>query len=260
MPGIFNPIGGSLRVATIALAIALTTVVNQSARAQTFTVLHTFTHGQDGGGPFAGLTMDKGGNLYSTASNGGTNGGNCGSFGCGTVFKLTRKGSQWVFTPLYSFQASDDGTTPEAAVTIDPNGILYGTTTYGGSTNGGTVYNLRPKPGVCKSALCPWVETVMYSFKDDCCSGDGIFPAAGVVSDQAGNLYGTTTVGGGDGGAGAVYELSPSGLGWTETVLHGFGLPDGITPYAGVIFDNAGNLYGTTQQGGGYGMGTPFTN
>jgi uncharacterized repeat protein (TIGR03803 family) len=65
-------------------------------------------------------------------------------------------------------------------------------------------------------------------------------------------------LGGGHGGAGAVYELSPSGLGWTETVLHGFGLPDGITPYAGLIFDNAGNLYGTTQRGGDYGMGTVY--
>ena len=178
-----NLIGGSLRVATSALAIALATVVNQSAHAQTFAVLHTFTGGQDGREPSAGLTMDKGGNLYSTAGSSGYTGGKCDPTGCGTVFKLTQKDSQWVFTPLYSFKGGDDGSTPEAAVTIGPDGILYGTTTYGGSTNGGTVYNLRPKPGVCKSALCPWVETVMYSFEDDCCSGDGIFPAAGVVLD-----------------------------------------------------------------------------
>ena len=243
---------------TLGISIVFSLLATTPAQAQTFTVLHTFTGGQDGKNPDAGLTLDQAENLYGTAIFGGYKEGHCDPVGCGTVFKLTRKNSQWVFAPLYSFQGGDDGTSPEATVTVGPDGTLFGTTTYGGSTNGGTVYDLRPSPKICTHALCPWAETVLYAFKDDCCSGDGIFPAAGVVLDGAGNLYGTTSLGGSRGGAGTVYELAPSGLGWTETILHGFGLPDGITPNAGVIFDKAGNLYGTTEQGGEYGEGTVY--
>ena len=234
---------------SLSILFALLVLTSPLAQAQTFTVLHNFTGGQDGGQPLAGVTLDNAGNLYGTASLGGHRGSNC-IPGCGTVFKLNRKNSQWVFTPLYSFVGGDDGSSPEAPVTIGPDGALYGTTSDGGNSNGGTVYRLRPNPGICKFAVCSWAETVLYAFNAGCCSGDGYYPWAGVVFDQAGNMYGTTTQGGNRGGGGTVYELSPAGLGWTESVLHGFGLPDGITPYSGVIFDSAGNLYGTTAGGG----------
>src|SRR5208283_1434913 len=137
------------RVAKIALAtatvFALTVVLTQSAQAQIFKVIHAFSGGGDGGSPWAGLTIDKAGNLYGTASVGGADGD-------GTVYRLQYKGSGWVFTPLYSFRGSpDDGAYPSAAVVFGPGGSLYGTTAQGGvqecgngSSPCGTVFNLKP--------------------------------------------------------------------------------------------------------------------
>jgi hypothetical protein len=96
------------------------------AQAQTFTVLHSFTGGQDGGGPMAGVTLDAG-NLYGTAFGGGNTGGDCPSGGCGTVYKLKPSGSRWILDPLYSFHG-DDGMQPIARVVFGPDGTLYGTT------------------------------------------------------------------------------------------------------------------------------------
>jgi uncharacterized repeat protein (TIGR03803 family) len=224
------------------LAIAATPV----AQAQTFHVLYTFTGGQDGGNPFAGLTLDKGGNLYGTAYGGGN----------GTVYKLTHKGSGWTFNPLYSFTGSSDGGNPKARVIFGPNGTLYGTTYYGGAYDLGAVFNLRPSASACRTALCPWTETVLYSFEGS--PSDGAHPGYGDLTfDQAGNLYGTTSYGGGY-GDGVVYELTPAGSGWTESVLYGFAGSDGAAPANGVIFDGSGNLYGTTVQGGLSGDGAVF--
>jgi uncharacterized repeat protein (TIGR03803 family) len=235
---------------TIATVFTLTVVLAQPAQAQTFTVIHTFTGGGDGANSYAGLTMDQAGNLYGTASLGGGSGN-------GTVFRLSQKGSGWVFTPLYSFQGSPDGATPEARVVFGPDGILYGTTSFGGACGGcGTVFNLKPYPTACKTALCGWQETVLYSFTG---GTDGMNPGLGdLIFDQAGNLYGTTS-GGGAYGYGAVFELVPSQGGWTEKLLYSFtGGSDGSQPFAGLIFDNAGNLYGTTVYGGTYGWGTVY--
>jgi uncharacterized repeat protein (TIGR03803 family) len=253
----------SLRPASAALAIAivfaLMVATTQSAQAQTFTVLHNFTNGADGGEPAAGLSMDRAGNLYGTASTGGnSSSGLCADRnprGCGTVFKLSRKGSGWVFTPIYTF-SGPDGANPQARVIIGPDGSLYGTTTYGGDADEGTVFNLRPPAAACKSALCPWTETVLYSFKG---FTDGAEPTFGdLVFDEAGNLYGTTPHGG-QGDHGTVYQLTPSDGGWTETVLYRFqGGHDGATPYAGLIFDNVGNLWGTTAFGGTLNNGTIY--
>ena len=241
--------GLSLGAATAALAIAflLIAVASQPSQAQTFKVLHTFTGGADGTSPFAGLTLDKAGNLYGT-----TNGGGAGYAGYGTAYQLKHKGAGWTFNPLYSFKGSGnggDGANPQARVIFGPNGTLYGTTSAGGGGNWGTVFNLRPSASACKSALCPWTETVLYAFgagfdEKDPGYGDLLF-------DQAGNIYGTTLAGGNPNG-GVVYELTPSGGGWTKTVLHEFSYAggDGVDPYNGVIFDNAGNLYGTTGYGG----------
>jgi len=137
-------------------------------------------------------------------------------------------------------------------VVIGANGTLYGTTAVGGSGEGGTVYNLRPSPRVCVSALCPWTETVLYRFTG---GNDGRNPWAGVVFDQSGNLYGATS-NGGSAGAGVVYELMPSHGGWTDQVLYTFtGGQDGENPLATLTLDNAGNLYGTTNVGGTPGCG-----
>src|SRR5271165_2940807 len=103
------------------LVLLLVLLTPQPAQAQTFKVLHTFTGGVDGAWPYAGLTMDRAGNLYGTTQNGGKVGCGSGS-GCGTVFKLSHKGSGWVFTPLYSFQAGSDGAVPTARVIFGPDG------------------------------------------------------------------------------------------------------------------------------------------
>ena len=225
-------------MAALAMALALTVVTTPAAHAQTFTVLHSFTNGQDGAYPEAGLTMDKAGNLYGTAWSGG--------LGQGTVFKLTNKRSGWIFNPLYSFPANESqGAVPKARVIVGPNGTLYGTA-LGGNPGYGVVFNLKPSAAACRSALCPWTETVLHNFTRN--PVDGIDPGSGDVVFYQGNLYGTTIQGGSD-GLGAVYELTPSG---TESVLWSFtgGQQDGSYPWSGVIFDGSGNLYGTTTEGG----------
>ena len=251
------------RASTIALTVlfVLAVAAVPAVQAQTFTVIHNFSAGQDGGNPYAGLTLDKAGNLYGTANGGGITGGACGNYGCGTVFKLKHTNSGWLLNPLYSFQGGNDGLAPVARVIIGPDGSLYGTTQNGGGSNpGGTVFKLAPYPTACRTALCAWQETQLYAFKG---GSDGALPGPGdVVFDPAGNLYGTTK----EGGAslcgflcGTVYQLTPSNGGWTKSVLYNFMAgSDGKMPYAGVIFDQAGNLYGTTYEGGVGNFGTAF--
>jgi len=236
--------GLSLGAATAALAIAsmLIVVAAQPAQAQTYTVIHTFTGGQDGGTPRSGLTI-KAGNLYGTAYNGGV--------GYGTVYQLKHKGAGWTFTPLYTFKGfgnGGDGANPEARVIFGPNGTLYGTTNLGG-LGVGTVFNLRPAARACTAALCPWTETVLHSFYGN---PDGEGPGYGdLIFDKAGNIYGTTSNGGNGSNDGTVYELTPkAGGGYTEMPIYSFSGSDGAFPQNGVIFDNAGNLYSTTINGG----------
>lgn len=235
------------------LALLFLAAVNVS-QAQTFTTLHNFTGGADGDSPFAGLSMDRAGNLYGTTAYGGHVGGACTQYAnCGTVFELKRKGSDWIFYTLYEFRGPD-GETPEARVIVGPDGNLYGTTMAGGQSGQGTVFRLQPPPSFCKAFTCPWTEAVLHSFKG---GSDGANPAYGDLAfDQAGNIYGTTPNGGAN-ASGTVFELSPSGSTWTETIIHAFNGSDGYEPYAGVIFDNAGNLYGTTSGGEG-GSGNAF--
>lgn len=209
--------------------------------AWTETVLHLFTGGIDGDYPFAGLTAGPDGALYGTTSNGG--GGNNGGYG--TVFKLTPPAwgePAWTETVLYSFTGGSDGSIPQAGVIFDNEGALYGTTTLGGAGSSGTVFKLTPpaKGGTT------WTETVLYSFSG---GSDGNSPASGLIADARGALYGTTA-GGGANGVGAVFKLAPPtsrGALWGESVLYSFkGGSDGSYPYAGVIGDWQGNLYGTT--------------
>lgn len=248
--------GSASAVLAIAIVLALATVVPQLAQAQTFNVLYRFPGGQVGVNPVSGLSMDRSGSLYGTTNGGGIYGGTCGNYGCGTVFKLTHSGSGWILRTLYRFAGGSDGADPQARVVFGPDGSLYGTTAAGGQGVQATVFNLRPPITACKAASCLWSETVLYDFTG---GADGATPNYGdVVFDQAGNLYGAT-INGGDYNDGVVYELTHSGGGWTESVLHSFaGVPDGGGPYSGVIFDKAGNLYGTTIGGGDQNYGTVY--
>jgi uncharacterized repeat protein (TIGR03803 family) len=214
----------------------------------TETELYSFTGGSDGAGPEGGVIFDKAGNLYGVTTGGGGNG--C-SGGCGTVFELTPgKNGLWTESVLYSFTGGSDGGAPDSILIFDAAGNLYGTTDAGGdkscdlgdSPGCGTVFELTP----AKSG--PWTEKVLHAFV----GGDGAFPLlAGVIFDGAGNLYGTTSLGGRF-SEGTVFELAAVKSGqWKETVLHAFkGGNDGAGPGAGLAFDSAGALYGTTYGGG----------
>jgi uncharacterized repeat protein (TIGR03803 family) len=211
----------------------------------TETVLYTFGGLPDGAEPWAGLIFDAAGNLYGTTSQGG-------NYLYGTVFELMPNGSGgWTETVLHSFGSGTDGYQPlNGSLMFDAAGNLYGTTQEGGTAGGGTVFELTP------NGSGGWTETVLHSFGS---GTDGRFPLAGLIFDAAGDLYGTTELGG-NSNAGTVFELTPNGGGgWTETVLHRFGNgTDGAEPWAGLIFDARGNLYGTTFQGGNYLGGTVF--
>ena len=222
------------------------------AQTHTITVLHNFS-GPDGNYPLAGLTMDRAGNLYGTTNWGG-------AYNMGTVFRLSRAGSGWILTTLHSFQgAPNDGAFPYSGVVFGPDGALYGTTYRGGNITyndgNGTVYRLQPPATVCHSVSCPWQETVIHSFGS---GDDGSFPQYGnLVFDRAGNIYGTTQLGGFS-QQGTVFELSPSGGSWTESVPYDFVIQSGCQPYSGMIFDSAGNLYGTAPAFGPHDLGVIY--
>ena len=209
-------------------------------------VLHSFDqNGTDGSFPAASLIFDTAGNLYGTTAGGGT-------YTKGTVFELTPAGGgTWTEKVLYSFGNGTDGFSPYSGLVFDAAGNLYGTAYYGGTYSRGTVFELTPQAGGT------WTEQVLHSFGN---GTDASAPFAGLAFDTAGNLYGTTEVGGAH-TAGTVYELTPAGGGaWTEKVVYSFvnNGTDGTVPKSGVIFDGAGNLYGTTNQGGTYTLGTLF--
>ncbi len=239
--------------ARLGLAIAVLACCSLAATAQTWTLLHSFT-GPDGYAPQAGVTMDAAGNFYGTTSEGGAH-------NQGTVFKLTRRGSSWTLTTLYSF-SGPDGSTPSARVIFGPDGTLYGTTYYGGAGYG-VVYRLQPPAGFCRSVQCSWTETVLYTFQD---RSDGGYPIYGDLAfDQQGNIYGTAPGGGINSancdsfGCGVVYKLTRSGASWTYSVLYSFtGNNDGGVPVGGVILDSSGNLYGPAAGGGAYQNGVVY--
>jgi len=219
-------------------------------------VLHSFSYENDDGyNPWAGVIFDAKGNLYGTTSGGGTNRTDCESYGCGTVFELTPGANgKWTEKLLHSFGYGKDGFLPYAGLTIDAAGNLYGTTYFGGGRNLGTVFRLEP------GTNGKWTEKVLHSFGY---GEDGIDPVEGLNIDAAGNLYGATPGGGVYGNYGTVFQLSSGTNGeWKETLLHSFddNGKDGLYPYAGVIFDAARNLYGTTFSGpgGAQGFGTVF--
>jgi uncharacterized repeat protein (TIGR03803 family) len=216
-------------------------------------VLHSFNDdGADAAGPYAGLTMDRYGILYGTTRFGGIH-------YAGAVFDLVPNGSGgWTEKVLHSFGNGTDGAYPDGGLVIDLFENIYST------TRGGGIHTCNNIPNSCGTVF--WMsphgsggysETVLHSFGN---GNDGANPYAGVIMDDfTGNLYGTT-ISGGIHGNGTAFELMPNGSGgWTETVLRSFGSgTDGINPYGGLILDGAGNLYGTTEDGGIHGAGTVF--
>jgi uncharacterized repeat protein (TIGR03803 family) len=249
------------------------------------TVLHEFGIGKDGADPRAGVIADGKGNLYGTTAEGGPTYN-------GTVFRVAPGGKEKV---LHKFASDPDGALPQGGLLAVGHGDFVGTTTYGGSAGAGTVYQASTKrsdykvlfsftgsttgtnptgPLIRDSAgnlygvasgggsadmgavfmLSPsGTETLLYSFQG---GNDGSEPYGGLVSDTAGNLYGVT-YSGGSSGYGTLFEIAPGG---TETLLHTFTgtQADGSGPYAAPIRDKAGNLYGTTSEGGASYMGTVF--
>lgn len=235
-------------LATTLLAVFALMCAAALAQAQTFTVIHSFTGHQDGAAPYAGLTADRFENLYGTTSAGGYF--YCYSDGCGGVYKLKRSGAGWLFTPMYNFEEGG-GIYPQAPVSIGPDGSVFGTTTQGGQTlcgvtGCGIVFNVRPSPTVCTSALCPGVLNTLTSFRG---GSDGAYPYAGVTFDEAGNLYGTTSEGGSGNcppdGCGVVYKMTHSQSGWSESVLYTFAST--AYPGSGVVVGHNGELYGSLQ-------------
>jgi uncharacterized repeat protein (TIGR03803 family) len=215
-----------------------------------YSVLYTFCSQSDcadGDLPMAGVVLDQEGNLYGTTVDGG-NSSYC-VFGCGVVFKLTPKGK---YSVLYSFCAQTnctDGGQAPVGLTFDQKGNLYGTAAIGGAHGQGVVFRLTPEGE----------ESVLYSFCAETNCIDGAYPPAGVIFDQKGNLYGTTALGGAPRNSGVVFKLTPEGK---ETVLYSFcwqeNCTDGSEPFAGVVLDPKGNLYGTTSEGGAYNRGVVF--
>ena len=218
------------------VALALLTSATAVCAKSRFSVLYPFDGGSDGAEPYAGLLADRLGNLYGTTEAGGAN-------GSGTAFRLAPDGTK---TILHSFAGGSDGINPYGGVIADKSGDLYGTTYRGGAHGDGTVYEIAASG----------TETVLHAFDDESGS-DGADPYAGLVRDKPGNLYGTTSVGGAH-GQGSVFRIAPDG---TETVLYSFddsNASDGADPYAPLIMDTKGNLYGTTTVGGAHGQGTVF--
>ncbi len=194
-------------------------------------VLHSFTGRYDGGCPTSGVVLDAAGNVYGTAYYGGAHGD-------GVIYQVTPSGSESV---LYSFTDGSDGRLPYAGVIFDQSGNLYGATAFGGfggSGGSGVVFELSPGNG-------GWSYTEIYSFP-----GDGWGAYERLVMDGNGNLYGTIYRGSSS-GYGSVFKLTPSDGGWIYTSLHEFtGGDDGANPYAGLVLDSSGNLYGAAASGG----------
>jgi uncharacterized repeat protein (TIGR03803 family) len=233
---------------TAVLTILIIALVPSTRAFAQESILHNFGSGTDGLNPIGSLIFDASGNLYGTTLSGGT-------YGRGTVFELSPDSlGGYTETVLHSFSDADgDGAAPPAGLVRDPSGNLYGATQQGGAYGYGTVFEVSP------ASDGAWSTKILHSFNLSSKTRDAWGPLAGLVRDSSGNLYGTTEFGGNH-GAGAVVEVSPQPGGWTEQVIHSFGTSrkDGTNPFASLIFDSSGNLYGTTQHGGNQLYGTVF--
>jgi uncharacterized repeat protein (TIGR03803 family) len=235
-----NPTPGRTDIYRVAVAAICLLSASSALAAPKFKVLHAFGSGHDGGGLWSRVTLDKQGNLYGATSGGG-------AYKYGIVFKLTPDANgKWSETVLRNFRNHGrGGSEPNGGLILDSAGNLFGTTTFGGAYDRGTVFELLRGSG-------SWTEKVLHSFcLHPSCGYGG--PEAGLIVDNTGNLYGT---------AGLVFELTRGSGGWKEKILHKFctkrNCTDGAEPFAGVIFGPSGNLYGTTHGGGAYKAGTVY--
>jgi len=259
----------AIRYAAIALTLA-----SGIAVAQTYQVLYQFGRILTDS-PKGTLAMDPSGNIYGTTEYDGVNCDIAAGLGCGTVYELTKESGYYTYNLLYEFCPDEyqcpDGAFPYGGLVVDSAGNLYGTTVSGGAEQIGTVYELSP-PQVQGGA---WTATVLHSFCTTYHCKDGYAPYSRLLMDSLGNLYGTTSSGGNNtncpDGCGTVFELSPPtspAKAWSETVLYDFctkpnfgHCPDGATPMIGLVSDEEGDLFATTQYGGAQhskGSGTIF--
>jgi uncharacterized repeat protein (TIGR03803 family) len=207
------------------------------------TVIHNFTGSPDGANPgYGAAVFDAAGNLYNTTTHGGVN-------DHGVAYQLTRSGGGWTENIIFDFQPGTSGFQPYGGLIFDSSGVLYGSASMAGGGNG-TVYAIfRTSSG--------WGLNILYTFPQGQQTSKGANPGSTLAFDSAGNLYGTTMYGGTN-GAGAVYQLTQSGGVWTEPFAYGLTGSAGSGPVAGVAIDSTGNLYGTTQRGGAFGLGNVF--
>jgi len=229
--------------------LAVVFLLVTGAWASTETVIYSFS-GYDGYMPESPVGLDSSGNVYGMTTSGG-------AYGIGNVYQLVNTSGTWTWNDLYDFTGGKDGALPIfSGVVMDSSGNLYGTTLAGGAHQSGVVFELAASRGT-------WTEKVLYSFKG---GKDADGPYASLAIDSRGNLYGTTTFGGGDSGGcfprgcGTVFELTKTGRSWKETILHVFknnGV-DGVHPWYQVTLDKSGTLYGTTYEGGAVGNGVVF--
>jgi len=208
----------------------------------TQTVIHAFTGGDDGSGPGARVTVDPRGNVYGMTPTGG-------AYGLGTIYKIHPNGSSWDFKVIHTFTGGADGSSGSAGRMLLSQRRLYGAATTGGNYGGGVVFELTP------TTVGEWDFKTLYSFHGE---PDGSFPYGALLRTASGKFYGTTYYGG-ENGIGTVYELSPRQTGeWNERILYSFqNGSDGNSPISNLVRDAAGNLYGTTSEGG-LGSGTIF--
>ena len=201
----------------------------------TQSVIHAFTGGDDGSGPGARVTVDRSGNIYGMTPTGGT-------YGVGTIYKLHPHSGNWDFQVIHTFTGGDDGAAGSAGRMLFEHGRLYGAATAGGRYGSGVVFELTP------TAVGEWDFRALYSFRGQ---PDGSFPYGALLRPGTGKIYGTTYYGG-ENGIGTVYELSPRPTGeWGGRVIYSFqDGNDGNSPISNLVRDAAGNLYGTTSEGG----------
>lgn len=254
----------STTILRAAVLIAAGTIgIAGAAYAATLSPLHPFCHSAncaDGSEPQAGLLLDPSGNLFGTATSGGTaNNG-------GTVFELVPSAGAYNFHVVHAFchnAACPDGQLPNAGLIRDVNGNLYGLAEGGGAHGEGSMFELSPNG-------TGWTYKVLYSFCSRAGCNDGVRPLAtlsyqgastGTPYDGTSPLYGTTN-GGGAHNEGVVFQLNPSTPKWTETTLHAFcsrtSCDDGGSPTAGVLVDGAGNVFGVSAQDGAKGYGIAY--